>query len=201
MMPQDHMEHLYSSTNPLVRFVHNQRLDSIAAALPKNGRLKVLDAGCGEGHLLNRMHEKYPDNDYYGVDVTKVALERAKERVPFAKLEPMDLSDLKFADESFDVVTITEVLEHIIDYENIAPELVRVLKKGGVLIITFPNEFLWTLGRFLLGRRPVKVLDHVNAFNPRMMKEIIGLKIVYERSLPFPLPFSLSLGCLMKFKK
>ena len=201
VMPLDHMEELYNSKNPLVRYAHRQRLDAIAAMLPKTGHLKVLDAGCGEGHLINRLHQADSTNEYYGADVTDAALERALQRCPYAKLEKMDISNLNFPDSYFDAVVITEVLEHIIDYENVVRELKRVIKDGGVFIITFPNEVLWTASRFLLGRRPIKVLDHVNAFTPRMMQKMTGLKTVAQWNLPFKLPFFLSLGCLMKFKK
>jgi 2-polyprenyl-3-methyl-5-hydroxy-6-metoxy-1,4-benzoquinol methylase len=113
----------------------------------------------------------------------------------------MDLSNLSFQSGFFDVILATEVLEHIIEYEKTIAELTRVLNKGGVLIVTFPNEFLWTTSRFVLGRRPVKILDHVNTFTPQMMKRTVGLDIVAQRNLPLPLPFSISLGCLMKFRK
>ena len=201
VMPKDHMERLYNSANPAVRLVHRQRLDAIARELPEASGLRVLDAGCGEGHLLETLHARHPANQYFGVDVTDVALEKARQRCPFAMLQRMDLSELAFADGEFDVVIITEVLEHVIEFEEVATELLRVIRKGGSFIVTFPNELLWTVSRFLLGRRPLRVPDHVNAFSPAMMKKLIGLEVLRQRSLPFPLPFSLSLGCLMKFRK
>ena len=201
VMPKDHMDHLYNSGNPAVRLVHRQRLSAIAAELPAASGLRVLDAGCGEGHLLQTLHARHPAHQYFGADVTPVALEMACARCPFAMLHRMDLSDLAFADGSFDVVIITEVLEHIIEFEQVTTELLRAVKKGGRFIITFPNEVLWTVSRFLLGRRPIRVPDHINAFNPLMMKNIIGLEVLKQRSLPFPLPFSLSLGCHMTFRK
>jgi ubiquinone/menaquinone biosynthesis C-methylase UbiE len=199
-MPVDHMEKLYNSNNPLVRFAHRQRLGAIAAMLPKQEHLKVLDAGCGEGHLIQRLSQAESTNEYYGVDVTGIALERARARCPFARFKKMDISALKFEDGYFDVITITEVLEHIIEYESAILELRRVLKPSGVIIITFPNEVLWTISRSLLGRRPIKVLDHVNAFNPRMIRELVEMEPVKQFGLPFRLPFCMSLGYLMKFK-
>ena len=200
-MPEDHMDELYNSSNPFVRFVHRNRLKSIVALLPDAKGLKILDAGCGEGHLIEVMHEKRPDNDYYGFDVTEVAVESAKERCPYAKIQQGDIAAMPVPDGSFDVITCTEVLEHIIDYESVVMELKRVLKPGGCLILTFPNEFNWTIGRWLLGRKPVKIIDHVNAFTPRMMRNIVKLPVVAQRSLPFRLPFIASLGVLMKFKR
>lgn len=202
VMPKDHMDGLYNSKNPLVRFVHRQRLDAITAhVLPREEGIKVLDAGCGEGHLIQTLHERCSSNQYYGVDITPTALEDARERCPFGKFQIMDLSELSFESGFFDVVVATEVIEHIIEYEKVIMELTRVLKKGGALILTFPNEILWTISRLVLGRRPVRVLDHVNSFTPQMMKGLVGLDVVIQRNLPFRLPFSMSLGCLMKFRK
>ncbi len=200
-MPEDHMDELYHSKNPLVRFVHCQRLDAIVMAMPSKNGLNVLDAGCGEGHLINEINKKNLDNNYYGVDVVEIAIQKARGRCPFSKFSIMDLTNLQFDDGFFDVIISTEVLEHIYDYQRVIAELTRVLAMNGVLIITFPNEVTWTIGRFLLGRKPVKVPDHVNSFTPSKMKKIINLEPVYQKNLPFYLLFPLSLGSLMKFKK
>ncbi|MBI5913625.1 class I SAM-dependent methyltransferase [Candidatus Azambacteria bacterium] len=200
-MPGDHMDDLYNAKNPLVRFVHRQRLSEIVKIVPRKEGVAVLDAGCGEGHLLAELYKKNDCGAYYGADVTAVALERARERCSFAHFYHGDLSHLDFNDGSFDVIIATEVLEHIIEYEEVMHELLRVLKKGGVLIVTFPNEVLWTVSRFFLGRRPIKIIDHVNSFTPDTMKEMVGLAVVKQRNLPFSLPFSVSLGSLIEFRK
>ena len=164
-MPEDHMDSLYNCRNPLVRFVHRDRLEKISRHV--KGK-KILDAGCGEGHLLKFLSKRKAD--YFGIDITEVALEKARKRFPEGKFYKMDLAKLEFPDESFDCVTCSEVLEHIYLYKDVLKELIRVLKKDGLLIITFPNETNWTISRFLLGRRPIKVPDHVNSFTPKKMR-------------------------------
>ena len=72
-MPEDHMENLYASRNPLVKFIHLNRLRQIARMIGGNSNLKILDAGCGEGHLINKLHKKNNNNLFYGVDITKIA--------------------------------------------------------------------------------------------------------------------------------
>ena len=200
-MPPDHMEELYSSKNPLVRFVHNQRLRKIAAMLPKVDGAKFLDAGCGEGQLIEMLYKQGYPYEFYGVDITTVALEQAKSRNPRAHLKLMDISSLDFEDNYFDFITCTEVIEHIFDYTAVVNELKRVLKIGGKLIFTYPNEFNWTIGRFLLARRPIKIPDHINSFNPRVIQKTVRLPLFKEINLPFGLPFFLSLGCIQAFKK
>ena len=200
-MPLDHMEDLYDSKNPLVKFVHLNRLDSIARQIPPEKELTLLDAGCGEGHLLERLYLLNSSCRYYGADITPAALTRAQERCPWATFKKMNLSSMEFPAVFFDVVICTEVLEHIYEYEAVIEELKRILKPGGCLIITFPNEALWTAGRFLLRRKPVKVPDHVNSFYPHHMNSLVNLKLKNQLGLPFGLPFFLSLSCLMKFEK
>ncbi len=200
-MPDDNMESLYTSPNPLVRFVHVQRLEKIVEELPTGEKLNILDAGCGEGHLLQMMHARFPAYTYYGADIMENALVKCRERAPFATCKKTDLDKLPFHDGFFDVIVCTEVLEHVFEYQQVLKEFSRVLKAGGTMIITHPNETNWTISRFLLGRRPIKVPDHVNAFSPRAFSLSVGMTQEKQLNLPFGLPFMLSLTCLHKFKK
>jgi ubiquinone/menaquinone biosynthesis C-methylase UbiE len=200
-MPEDHMEKLYNSKNPLVRFAHRNRLENIAKAVPVGGNLKILDAGCGEGHLIEYLHSINQTHKFYGYDVTKVAVKNARKRCPYAHIEQMDMRRMNIADNFFDVIICTEVLEHVYEYQDALQEFNRALKNGGHLILTFPNEPIWTLSRFLLGRNPIKVPDHVNSFSPKRIKPLINGNIVFQRGLPFRLPFAISLGYLLKLQK
>ena len=194
------MDDLYSSKNPLVKFVHLGRLRTITNLI-KTSNLKILDAGCGEGHLIDLLHKKNNTNTYHGIDITESALEQAKKRCPYSNLTVGNLEKTQFQPNFFDIIICTEVLEHIYNYQNIITELKRILKPQGTLIITFPNEKLWTIARFLLGRRPIKEPEHVNSFTPKSMKKLTNMKVTQQTNLPFKLPFFLSLGHIIEFKK
>lgn len=56
-----------------------------------------------------------------------------------ATIKHGSILDIPFADESFDVIECTQVLEHIVEHEQAAAELVRVLRPGGHAIITVPH--------------------------------------------------------------
>lgn len=202
VMPEDHMDRLYNSDNILIKFVHRNRLNEIVKCMPVGKNQEVLDAGCGEGHLLERLHKKNKNNHFFGIDVTKIALEKAAIRCNFADLRMADLLNTGYEDAFFDVIFCTEVLEHIYEYQKVICELKRILKPNGSLIITLPNEGMWRFARFLLMRRPFKVSDHVNSFNDARMKSYVGMNLVSERGLPFKsLPFFISFGYLMHFVK
>jgi len=99
-MPKNHMDKLYKSANPLVKYAHNNRLDSIVNNFSLKINSKVLDAGCGEGHLIERLSRKNK-NTYYGLDLTDVALEAAKSRVPNTVFTIGDITNLPFEDGFF----------------------------------------------------------------------------------------------------
>ncbi|MBT6691709.1 class I SAM-dependent methyltransferase [Candidatus Parcubacteria bacterium] len=200
-MPENHMEKLYSADNFFVRYVHLNRLDNIVKTMPSQDGMKVLDAGCGEGHLLEKLYNRNKSNRYYGIDLTQEALDMATRRCPDTHFIKADLSKLDFEDNFFDFITCTETLEHVDEYQAVLAEFKRVLKPGGLLVVTFPNEVLWTISRFLLGRRPIRVVDHINFFTPRRMSREVDLQVLKKRGLPFSFPFFMSLGCLVKFKK
>lgn len=202
-MPMDHMEKLYNSSNFLVRFIHNNRLNHILKFILQysNPKAKILDAGCGEGHLLKKIDELNNNYSLFGIDCTNVAIAKAKERCSTAIIANGELEKTNYENNYFDIITCTEVIEHIINYELVFEELQRILKKDGLLIITFPNEFLWTFCRFLLRRKPLKVPDHVNSFNPKFIINKLKLKLVSSKNLPFNAPFIFSLGTVLVFKK
>lgn len=65
--------------------------------------------------------------------------------------------------------------------------------------MTFPNEKMLTFARFLLGRRPIKVPDHVNSFDPSFMRKKIKGNMVVLENYPFDVPFFISIGAVMAF--
>ncbi|MER8383595.1 class I SAM-dependent methyltransferase [Mesorhizobium sp. M1399] len=78
------------------------------------GPLRVLDVGCGSGKFLYEFSELV-EGDFLGIDLAEVAIARAnhihaKENVKFKLTEPKDIS------ETFDLVTVNDVFEHVDDY-------------------------------------------------------------------------------------
>jgi SAM-dependent methyltransferase len=111
-------------------------------------RPRVLDFGCGEGHfaaLLSRAGA-----EVVGVDVAEEPLRRARSRNPGLDLllvEPE--APLSIEDSSFDMVWVGETIEHIADTLGCLSELRRVLRSGGVLLLSTPAH--GPLSRLWLG--------------------------------------------------
>jgi ubiquinone/menaquinone biosynthesis C-methylase UbiE len=110
-----------------------------AVALVRGTR--VLDLGCGQcllGHLLK---ERSPDFEIIGVDVSESELANAR------KLNGDDIrlvqgyaEKLIFDEGDFDTVVCAQTLEHVRDVRASAREMVRVLKRGGRLIVNVPAD-------------------------------------------------------------
>jgi SAM-dependent methyltransferase len=94
-----------------------------------------LDVGSGNGELIDRVIHTFPVEpracDYRG---DLLAVEGVTVDVANLNTEP-----LPYPDASFDLVTCTEVIEHLEHYRAALREMARVLRPGGVLIITTPN--------------------------------------------------------------
>ena|SRR3990170_328672 len=102
---------------------------------PRDGRL--LEVGCGLGHLLGRLDPPY---ETYGLDVNAWALEQARTHAPRARLQPGSAEDLKgFPDGFFQVVIAKHVVEHLPQPETAVAEFGRVLAPGGLALISTPN--------------------------------------------------------------
>jgi SAM-dependent methyltransferase len=106
-----------------------------------NGQRDVLDAGCGTGITL-RYIERF--GQVFGVDNQMVALKFCRSRdAKWLTCAPIE--ELPFADSSFDIVTCLDVIEHIEDDRRAVAEIVRVIRPGGLLVLTVPAfEVFWS---------------------------------------------------------
>lgn len=100
---------------------------------------KCLDVGCGDGNFTSDLAK---EAEVSGIEYSERAIQFAKRRVPEASFFVMDLTSMKFADKSFDVVTCLDVIEHLRDsvVEKAINELWGVLKVDGTLIISVPSK-------------------------------------------------------------
>lgn len=102
---------------------------------PRRGRL--LEVGCGLGHLLARLQDRF---EAVGIDVNAAALREAARLARRSRLEQGSAEDLgRFGDGSFSVVIAKHVVEHLSRPESAMAEFGRVLSPGGILILATPN--------------------------------------------------------------
>ena len=133
------VDRFHAHPSPLVRFVESRRIEAIFHLLDARPSDRVLEVGCGAGHLLARL----PAGRGVGVDLSESLLARTAARVgPRAALAQGDAGALPFATGAFERVYCSEVLEHLVDPRGAVAEIARVLKRGGVAVLSVPNEVL-----------------------------------------------------------
>jgi SAM-dependent methyltransferase len=131
---------------------------------------RVLDVGCRFGTLTRA----YLDgNTVVGIDVDRQALEEA--RTLGIETVWADAADaLPFDEESFDVVVLGELLEHLLLPERTVGEARRVLRPGGRLVGSVPNGHrLKSRLRFLLGGPPDVDPTHLHVFSPDAVRRLL----------------------------
>lgn len=102
--------------------------------------LRILDVGCGTGANI-KMLSQFGEAE--GVDVSDDALEFCRKKG--LKVEKGTAEELPYADESFDLTTALDVIEHLDDDVAGLKEMYRVTRKGGRSLIFVP-AFMWLWG-------------------------------------------------------
>jgi 2-polyprenyl-3-methyl-5-hydroxy-6-metoxy-1,4-benzoquinol methylase len=121
-----------------IRFVESRRvrdvLENLHISSPQH---KVLDVGCGPGIVLAQI----PQGELHGIDLSQHLAEMARERLgDRAEIKHANAEEIPYESDTFDAVFCTEVLEHTLHPEVVVAECVRVLKPGGHLVLSVPNE-------------------------------------------------------------
>lgn len=92
-----------------LRLVHEAIVDRVVSLRPA----RVLEYGVGNASLLKKIHDRLPEAQYWGTDVSTAHLEAARQRFPEAIFSAGDLRQLEYADNSFDVVIGVGVLIYL----------------------------------------------------------------------------------------
>ncbi len=103
----------------------------------------IADVGCGNGNLVDCLLKVYPDSKITGIDMSEESLVPARSRFENLKnigFQVGSLTQLPFSDDSLDLVTCTEVLEHSFpeSFFGSFPEVRRVLRSGGYYLASIP---------------------------------------------------------------
>jgi ubiquinone/menaquinone biosynthesis C-methylase UbiE len=113
-----------------------RRLEQLLAKyLPARGDgLRLLDVGCGTGHHLASLRAR--GYDVAGVDGSEEMLEHARRNNPGVSIQSADVEKLPLESASFDFVICIEVLRYLPQMTQAIHEMARVLKPGGVALVT-----------------------------------------------------------------
>jgi 2-polyprenyl-3-methyl-5-hydroxy-6-metoxy-1,4-benzoquinol methylase len=159
------------------------RLDGDISFVLRTGRgRRLLDVGCNEGRNL----ELYERSGFRpeGVETNPLAAARAKERGCVVHIG--DLANLGTDGGNYDVVVLSNVLEHVIDPSAMLDRVLQRLRPGGEVWISCPNaESTWRrlFGRSWINWHPPFHLTHLSAATLTSLLERSGFEIVEMKTL------------------
>jgi len=168
---------------------------------------KVLDIGCGKGHLLPFLLKKR--SEVFGIDVL------APESIDkgFSAYHQLNLEQnphIPYPAESFDVIILADFIEQIRNPEAILNEVRRTLKPEGNIIISSGNIAMWLYRMFLLfgsfpyARKGILDETHVHLYTFSNLCQLMrrsGFRILKRKGtpIPFELVFNNSLGQILTY--
>ncbi|HRT39875.1 MAG TPA: class I SAM-dependent methyltransferase [Candidatus Woesebacteria bacterium] len=177
-----------------------RRAKIILNNLDIKGKMSVLEIGCGRGFYLKILRDLYPTAVITGIDINPLYIHQVKHNIKNVNVFQADAKTLPLADNSFDWIIATEILEHIDNDQKALKEMYRVLKPKGKAIITVPNAnypiywdpLNWSLER--LFKKHIKATnwylggiwaDHQRLYTDQQLVEKItgaGFKIIKKWS-------------------
>lgn len=160
---------------------HLEKIDRLLFLQPGE---RVLEIGCGRGHLTKRLAER--GIEVTGIDANPNASHLSEsERVVFMRAE-----SLEFDDDEFDSVVGVHSIEHIPNLREAFAEMARVLKPGGRALFIYPAEPIMGLyaipTALILHKNPLMAREiHCHKLTPKRLRLMLGPHGFEERHHEF----------------
>jgi len=165
----------YTNKNLLHKLALGRFHDALAAEIASLSPKSILDFGCGEGFLVERLRERgVAMPGYVGVDLRSEAVQLARERNPDMEFRTVDIFEWPRREVRFDLVIASEVLEHLYEPERYLERLVQVSSRA--LLLTVPHEPWFRLLNLMRGRDILRLgnhPEHVQHWNPESFTRFV----------------------------
>lgn len=161
----------YDEANLSVPDFIGARLDEIFASFaPYRRTNRLLDIGCGAGSLLEAARRA--GWEAHGTEVSAPAVEHA--RAAGFEVFCGDLADAPYPEGHFDVVTASEILEHLPEPRALVREAARVLRPGGLFWATTPHGRGLSARLLGTGWSAISPPEHMQLFSLRGARRMLG---------------------------
>ena len=169
----------------------NSRELQLDKILTTNGKV-ILEAGCGTGNFIFHLAKQGYVTQVVGVDFAPSAISIARSRAIHEGKDGKshfllgDARFLPFKDEAFDAVFSLGVVEHFMNPYCLVNEMRRVLKVGGILLVTTPNKYGFHAEEFRLAGE--KTYGRQDLYSPEELEQITqesGLEVMESYTQDF----------------
>ncbi|HSX40822.1 MAG TPA: class I SAM-dependent methyltransferase [Candidatus Saccharimonadales bacterium] len=136
------------------RELADKRENAVLSMMEGEKRKKFLDLGCGDGVLTLRRAQAVGSQEIYGFDILDSEIRKARKNGIVMKKGDLN-GKLPYKNNEFDAIAATQVIEHLLDTDLFVSEVYRILKKGGIFVISTENLASWhNVFALLLGMQP-----------------------------------------------
>ncbi len=190
-------------SNFLIRWIERRRVKIILNFLNTHQQDRVLEIGCGAGNIL----EQIPATRLHGIDLSTFLIKKSQRRLASHQviLAQSNAEQLPFANDKFQKLVCSEVLEHVANPRRVIGEIARVATSDAIIVISVPNE-AWIDGVKAVIRRlglsgwllkggnnsyhsPDQMTDewHLHRFDLNLLKETSdGILVIHQtKAIPF----------------
>ncbi|SMC31900.1 class I SAM-dependent methyltransferase [Moheibacter sediminis] len=177
----DSNKSISDKTYQLIKVINIRHKFSMLGNIKKGA--KILDYGCGTGDFL--AFAKSKDLDVLGVEPNESAREITQKKVGKNSVLNSDLKDIS---ETFDIITLWHVLEHIPNLYEFIEELKKHLNPNGEILIAVPNHLSFDAKFYKKHWAAYDVPRHLWHFSPKSMDMLFnnfGMKIEKRYALWF----------------
>ena len=161
----------------------DEAVEALKAFCPAPAR--ILDLGTAEGRMLARIKDRFPTTLCVGLEYSSDLVDMGVRLFPEIAFLRADAQSLRyFKAASFDAVVAAAIIEHLEDPAEMLRESARVLRPGGILILTTPHPF-W---EHLAGRLGMIKGEHSSVMGLRALRELgraAGFRILEEKGFMF----------------
>lgn len=172
-------------------YFSNARRDYVAE-LPLNRDAKILEVGCGDGATGALALQEKKCSVYCGVELSPTVVERARGRITQVVAGDVEKIELPWPPGTFDVLILSEVLEHFVDPWAVLEKLRPLMKSSGRVLASSPNVAHYKIllmlfrGNWMLTDSGLMDRTHLRWFTPISYRELFestGFRVDSVREL------------------
>ncbi|MAG69307.1 MAG: SAM-dependent methyltransferase [Acidobacteria bacterium] len=178
----------YETKNIILRKLISLFLIKLSNLIGSTEAINILDLGCGEGFVIKYLRDINSNLKFEGVDINVAAVDLAKKMNPGVNFQRNDINEVQYNVNSFDLVMLIEVLEHLEDPGVVLNEIKKFSNK--YFVFSVPCEPFFSIANFLRGKNILRWgndPEHLHKWSRNQFVAFVGkyysvLKVV----CPFP---------------